>query len=113
MHRRDLLKYSAAGAAGVLFAGGTAEPRAAGVDHLYEGLDTKKYLGELKTLAKVDDAKIFTEGPCCDRAGNVFFTNTEVSKILKWDGKALSVFRENSGGANGLLFDKEGRLIAC
>ena len=56
---------------------------------------------------------MFTEGPCCDRAGHVFFTNTAVSKILKWDGRALSVFREDQNAANGLLFDRQGRLVAC
>lgn len=112
MDRRDFLKLSVAASAGLYLANSRAA-HADGIDKLYDGLDTKKYLGELKTLAKVNDTKIFTEGPCCDRAGNVYFTNTEVSKILKWDGKELTVFRENSGGANGLLFDRQGRLVAC
>ena len=87
--------------------------QAAGIADHYAGLDTSRYLGELKVLAKVEDQKIFTEGPCCDRAGNVYFTNTEAAKILKWDSEKLSVFRENSGQANGLLFDRQGRLVAC
>jgi gluconolactonase len=57
---------------------------------------------------------VFTEGPTVDKAGNVYFTETLNHRIMKLDtaGK-LSVFRENSNAANGLLFDPQGRLIAC
>jgi len=56
----------------------------------------------------------FTEGPAADAQGNVFFTDIPNNRIHKWslDGK-LSTFRENSGGANGLYFDKDGNLLAC
>lgn len=84
-----------------------------GISDQYAGLESSKYLGDLTVVAKVVDQKIFTEGPCCDRAGNVFFTNTEASKILKWDGKELTVFRHDQNAANGLLIDRQGRLVAC
>jgi gluconolactonase len=56
----------------------------------------------------------FTEGPAADAQGNVFFTDIPNNRIHKWslDGK-LSTFRENSGGSNGLYFDKKGNLLAC
>lgn len=56
----------------------------------------------------------FTEGPTVDAEGNVYFTDTVSQRIMKLasDGK-LSVFREKSNGANGLLIDPQGRLIAC
>ena len=56
----------------------------------------------------------FTEGPAADAKGNIFFTDIPNNRIHKWslDGK-LSTFRENSGGANGLYFDKKGNLLAC
>lgn len=110
MQRRDFLKAAAASS---LMTVCSRHTQAAGIADQYEGLATEKYLGELKTLAKVEDRKVFTEGPCCDRAGNVFFTNTQASKILKWDGRELSVFREDENAANGLLFDSQGRLLAC
>ena len=113
MKRRDFLKTTAVTAAGLYVGCSAGETQAEGIENLYEGLDSEKYLGELKTLAKVTDKKIFTEGPCCDRSGNVFFTNTEASKILKWDGQELTVFREDKNAANGLLFDSQGRLVAC
>ncbi|NIP26855.1 MAG: SMP-30/gluconolactonase/LRE family protein [Phycisphaerae bacterium] len=56
----------------------------------------------------------FTEGPAADAKGNIFFTDIPNNRIHKWslDGK-LSTFRENSGGSNGLYFDKKGNLLAC
>ncbi|MDQ6663221.1 MAG: hypothetical protein M3Z23_02375, partial [Acidobacteriota bacterium] len=56
----------------------------------------------------------FTEGPAVNREGNVFFSdvpNNGIHKIAV-DGK-VTVFKDNSGGANGLMFDPEGRLYAC
>jgi gluconolactonase len=56
----------------------------------------------------------FTEGPAVDAKGNVYFSDIPNNRIHIWstEGK-LSTFRENSGGANGLFFDKQGNLIAC
>ena len=56
----------------------------------------------------------FTEGPTCDKAGNVFFTDQPNNRIMKWsvDGK-LSTFMQPAGRANGMYFDKQGNLIAC
>src|SRR5688500_15372713 len=86
-----------------LFANASLLTAADGIADQYAGLDSASYLGDLTVVAKVEDQKIFTEGPCCDRSGNVFFTNTEASKILKWDGRQLSVFRQDQNAANGLL----------
>jgi gluconolactonase len=56
----------------------------------------------------------FTEGPTVDREGNVYFTELVFQRIMKLDPKGvLSVFRENSNNANGMVIDPQGRLIAC
>jgi gluconolactonase len=61
----------------------------------------------------------FAEGPAADAHGNILFSDIPNNRIYKWslDGKPLvgklSVFRENSDGANGLYFDKNGNLLAC
>ncbi len=84
----------------------------AGADR-YADLPTADHLGAWRLEVTVTGEKIFTEGPAVDAAGNVFFTNT--GEILKWEPtvKRLSVFRKPSNGANGLAFDRQGRLLAC
>ncbi len=56
----------------------------------------------------------FTEGPTCDKEGNVFITDQPNNRIMKWsvDGK-LSTFLQPAGRANGMFFDAQGNLIAC
>jgi len=81
----------------------------------YDKLNSDKYLGEYEVITRLQDERIFTEGPAVDRDGNVYFTNIPVSKILKWDHlqKKLTVFRTNSNSSNGLRFTKAGELLAC
>jgi gluconolactonase len=56
----------------------------------------------------------FTEGPVADHDGNVYFTELVFQRIMKLTPQGvLSVFREASNNANGMLIDPEGRLIAC
>jgi gluconolactonase len=57
----------------------------------------------------------FTEGPAVDGAGNVYFTDIPNNRIHKIDAASgkVSVFLENSGGANGLMFGPDGRLYGC
>ena len=63
---------------------------------------------------EIATAIAFTEGPTVDRDGNVYFTELVWQRILKLSPKGvLSTFREQSNNANGLLIDREGRLIAC
>jgi len=56
----------------------------------------------------------FTEGPACDRDGNIFFTDQPNDCLHEWsvDGK-LSTFMKPCGRANGLCFDAQGDLWAC
>jgi len=56
----------------------------------------------------------FTEGPASDSDGNVYFTETTFQRIMKLakDG-TLTVFREDSNGANGLLVDPKDNLVIC
>jgi len=57
---------------------------------------------------------VFTEGPAADAEGNVYFSDIPNNRIHRWstDGQ-LSTFREESGAANGLMFDADGNLLAC
>lgn len=56
----------------------------------------------------------FTEGPAVNATGEVFFTDIPNNLIHKiaLDG-SVSVFVENSGSANGLMFGPNGKLYAC
>jgi sugar lactone lactonase YvrE/formylglycine-generating enzyme required for sulfatase activity len=66
------------------------------------------------TLTNLASGLHFTEGPAADAAGNVFFSDITADTIYKWSAaNQLSVFRTNSGGANGICFDASGNLLAC
>jgi len=66
------------------------------------------------SLTEAASGFAFAEGPVADSQGNIFFSDIEARKIyrLSVNGQ-LSVFLDNSGGANGLAFDRAGNLIAC
>ena len=56
----------------------------------------------------------FTEGPTADRDGTILFSDIG-NRILRYNpasGKT-TVYRADSGKANGLMFDPQGRLVAC
>src|SRR6266852_6308061 len=55
----------------------------------------------------------FTEGPVFSRIGYLLFSDIPAKRIMKWERGKVTVFRENSNGANGLTFDHQGRLLAC
>jgi len=65
-------------------------------------------------LEKLAGDFLFTEGPTCDKAGNLFFVDQPNDRIMEWsaDGK-LSTFLQPSGRANGMCFDAKDNLIAC
>jgi sugar lactone lactonase YvrE len=50
------------------------------------------------------------EGPTVDAAGNVYFTDILLQRIMRFsaDGR-FSVFRDRSNIANGLVIDPQGR----
>lgn len=92
----------------------TAAPNATAEDR-YASLPTEKYLGAAEIAATVEHPKIFTEGPAADALGNLYFTNVAANQILKFTtaDQKLTVVRENSNAANGLAFDRTGKLLAC
>ena len=65
-------------------------------------------------LQKVAEGFAFTEGPTSDAHGNVYFTDQPNDRIMIWtvDGE-LKTFQQPSGRANGMYFDRKGRLWAC
>jgi len=67
-----------------------------------------------QVVERAAEVPALTEGPTVAPDGTLYFTELRAQRIYKLgaDGE-LVVFRENSHGANGLVFDREGRLIAC
>ncbi len=65
-------------------------------------------------LEKLQGGFDFTEGPTCDRLGNVFFVDQPSNRILEWSVSGrLSTFMQPSGHSNGMEFDAQGNLISC
>jgi gluconolactonase len=79
----------------------------------YAGLDNGKYFADPAPRVETDVA--FLEGPTVDRSGLVYFSDVRAERINTWDPsrRRLSVFREQSHAANGLILDRQGRLVAC
>jgi len=64
---------------------------------------------------KVAEGFKFTEGPAWDGERYVYFTDIPSAHIVRFDietGQAKT-FLENSGNANGLMFNSDGRLLMC
>jgi gluconolactonase len=71
-------------------------------------------VGPVGKITKLHTGFMFTEGPAADRDGNVYFTDIPNEKIHKIDADGkLSVFREKSNHANGLMRNAKGELVAC
>ncbi|HEV3121814.1 MAG TPA: TIM barrel protein, partial [Isosphaeraceae bacterium] len=90
-----------------------AAPAQAMAQARYEGLQNAQ-LFDAPAIG-LETSVAFLEGPTVDRRGQVFFTDTTAERIYRWQPaeKQLHVFREHSNQANGLIFDREGRLLAC
>src|ERR1043165_8280209 len=78
------------------------------------GAETSGVISSGAKLEKLAGDFKFTEGPTCDKDGNIFFTDQPNDRIMKWsvDGK-LSTFLQPAGRANGMFFNAQGQLIAC
>jgi gluconolactonase len=66
------------------------------------------------TLEKLSGEFSFTEGPCPDSRGNIYFTDQPNNRIMIWtvDDK-LETFLQPAGRANGLFLDKKGNVWVC
>ena len=73
----------------------------------------EKLVSPSAPIEKIASGFQFTEGPVFSRIGYLLFSDIPPTRIVKWEKGEVSVFRENSNGANGLTFDHQGRLLAC
>jgi gluconolactonase len=71
-------------------------------------------IGPTGEVVKVQGGFQFLEGPASDGQGNLYFTDVAGNKIHKLDSDGkTSAFRDPSNHANGLMFDGQGRMLAC
>jgi gluconolactonase len=52
-------------------------------------------------------------GPVFSRRGYLLFSDVTANRIMKWERRDVSVFREKSNGARANTFDRQGRLLTC
>lgn len=66
-------------------------------------------------VRKLGDGFVFTEGPAAGPYGRIYFSDIPNNRIHAYDpgSKTMAVHREQSGGANGLMWSKDGWLYAC
>ncbi len=87
---------------------------ASGAPRAGEGNQPIPGVGPAGKIVKLHTGFKFTEGPAADRDGNVYFTDIPNEKIHKVDSKGkLSVFRDGSNHANGLMVSSKAEIIAC
>ena len=77
-------------------------------------LKDKNLVADRAQLQKLQGGFSFLEGPVADATGDLYFSDIPSNRILKWslDGQLTTVL-EDSNGANGLAFDRQGNLIIC
>ena len=65
-------------------------------------------------VEKVAAGYIFTEGPVWSRDGYLLWSDVPNNRIHRWvPGEKITVFREQSGAANGNTLDAKGNLYTC
>ncbi|MGF1583174.1 MAG: SMP-30/gluconolactonase/LRE family protein [Gemmataceae bacterium] len=89
---------------------GTADSVLAGGKNILKGIGE---VGEVKEVFPFFRFQ-FTEGPAADTKGNVYFNDIPNNLTYKIDAKGiLSVFRNPSGHANGLMVNQNGEIVSC
>ncbi len=73
-----------------------------------------------KAKPEVVSTVAFTEGPAYHEDGSVYFTDVSNNRIMRSapgkqprSSRMIEVYRHPSNRAKGLVFDLEGRLVAC
>jgi len=75
----------------------------------------QEFLDPSEDWELVSEGHTFTEGPAVAPNGDVYFSDVREGKIFRVDAKTgqTSLFLENSGLTNGLMFGPDGRLYSC
>ncbi len=68
------------------------------------------YGSKIETIAS---GHVFTEGPIETMDGSLLFSDIPANKVYRLREEKLTVFREDSRGANGNHMDADGRILTC
>lgn len=84
-----------------------------GIFLLFPGFSPKHEVGN--PVEKLLSGYKFTEGPAVGRDGFIYFTDVPEWKIYRYNPleNTAELYLDNTGGANGLYFMEDGRLIGC
>ncbi len=78
------------------------------------GVDSIPGIGPVGEVTQLQTDMKFTEGPASDGKSNLYFADIPANRVYRVDvAHQLSVALEPSNHANGLMFDKAGRMITC
>jgi gluconolactonase len=79
-----------------------------------ESTGIPKVIAPKTTVKLVKEGFVFTEGPVGRSDGGINFSDLRASRIYRLDqsGK-ITIFRENTRGANGLALDRNDNLLAA
>jgi len=71
-------------------------------------------IGPTGPLKLVGKGFRFSEGPAADADGRLYFSDVRASNIHRLaDDGSVELWLKDSGGANGLMFNAAGNLLAC
>ena len=68
---------------------------------------------ESSAVERIAGRNEFTEGPAWHPDGYLLYSDIPANRICFWTEEGVKTYRKPSGNANGLVFDRELRLVAC
>jgi gluconolactonase len=80
----------------------------------YQKIENRDILDPASNWQLVGQNYKFTEGPASDKNGNIYFCDVTGNHIYKVSAEGqVSIFKQDGGGASGLMFGADGKLYAA
>jgi gluconolactonase len=68
---------------------------------------------ESDSVERIAGGHEFTEGPAWHPDGYLIYSDIPANRICFWTREGVKTYRSPSGNSNGLVFDRQLRLVAC
>src|SRR5262245_54766059 len=68
---------------------------------------------ESSEVERIAHGNQFTEGPAWHPDGYLLYSDIPADQICCWTDEGVKAYRKPSGNSNGLIFDRQLRLVAC